>query len=66
MQVKCPTLIIWGNNDGALDTQLAKLSAQTVSGKVTVKIIQNCSHWAQMDQPEAVNTYIRTFIETVE
>ncbi|KAK7474120.1 hypothetical protein BaRGS_00034649, partial [Batillaria attramentaria] len=52
LKVTCPTLIIWGCQDGALDTEMAALSAETVSGEVTVKYIEDCSHWTEMDQPE--------------
>lgn len=65
LKVKCPTLIIWGCKDGALDTELAALSAETVSGEVSVKYIENSSHWTQMDCPELVNKYIKEFLAEV-
>ncbi|PVD33365.1 hypothetical protein C0Q70_04619 [Pomacea canaliculata] len=66
LRVTCPTLIIWGCNDAALDKELAALSAETVEGDVTVKYIEDCSHWTQMDRPEEVNKYMREFLEKTE
>lgn len=66
LRVTCPTLIIWGCNDAALDKELAALSAETVEGDVTVKYIEECSHWTQMDRPEDVNKYMREFLEKTE
>ena len=34
-----PTLVIWGDRDGALDTPLAQLSAKRCKGKVTEESI---------------------------
>lgn len=59
----CPTLIIWGCKDGALEKELAALSTEMVAGEVTVKYIEDCSHWTQMDRPEQVNTFIHEFLK---
>ncbi|XP_025086062.1 epoxide hydrolase 3-like isoform X2 [Pomacea canaliculata] len=62
-KVMCPTLIIWGCKDGALEKELAALSTEMVAGEVTVKYIEDCSHWTQMDRPEQVNTFIHEFLK---
>ncbi|KAK7479577.1 hypothetical protein BaRGS_00029214 [Batillaria attramentaria] len=64
LKVTCPTLIIWGCKDGALDTELAALSADTVSEEATIKYIEDSSHWTPMDRPELVNEYMRDFLDT--
>ena len=58
-----PTLIVWGEADGALDKPMAQLSAQRCKGKVTVRYVEGASHWVQMDRPDLVNAYIREFLE---
>jgi pimeloyl-ACP methyl ester carboxylesterase len=61
--VKCPTLIIWGCLDGALDRELAALSAESVDGPVSVKYIEDSSHWTPMDRYQLVNTYMKQFLD---
>ncbi|XP_076441555.1 epoxide hydrolase 1-like [Babylonia areolata] len=60
--ITMPTLIVWGEDDGALDKALAAMASQRCKGKVTIKYIENCSHWVQMDRPDLVNRYIRQFL----
>ena len=57
-----PTLIIWGDQDAALDKPLAKMSSEACTGKVEIKYIEGASHWVQMDRPDLVNKYIREFL----
>ena len=66
LKVKCPTLIIWGCQDGALDRELAALSMESVAGEVSVKYIEDSSHWTQMDQYTVVNAHMREFLENSE
>lgn len=55
------TLIIWGDSDGFLNSGMAD-AHRCVVKDLTVKHIENCSHWVQNDQPEIVNQYIREFL----
>ncbi|KAK7089071.1 epoxide hydrolase 1-like [Littorina saxatilis] len=64
LRVQCPTLIIWGCKDGALDRELAALSAESVAGEVAVKYIEDSSHWVQMDRYQEVNAHVREFLES--
>ncbi|KAL8572756.1 hypothetical protein ACOMHN_030338 [Nucella lapillus] len=62
-RVTMPTLIVWGDQDQALDPQLADLSSQhSVQGGATVRMIEGASHWVQMDRPDLVNQYMRQFL----
>lgn len=61
-QIRCRTLLLWGDADQFLDTGLIPLAAQYVP-KLDVEIIRGASHWVQMDQPEAVNSRIRDFLD---
>jgi len=59
--VKSKTLILWGENDGALDIEGANLSPSYCEN-AQLKKIPNCSHWVQQDCPELVNKYIEEFL----
>ncbi|KAL8619553.1 hypothetical protein ACOMHN_019609 [Nucella lapillus] len=60
--ITMPTLIIWGEEDMALEKALVSLSMEVCKGKVTVRYIQGASHWVQMDRPDLVNSYMREFL----
>lgn len=60
--IAVPTLIIWGDDDGALETAMADDHASLVSD-LTVRHIPNCSHWVQQDAPDLVNKYMREWLE---
>ena len=61
LMVQVPTLVIWGDADGALLSSLLDGLEQYVSD-LTVKRIPNGSHWVIHEQPDLVNEYIRAFI----
>ncbi|KAL5486624.1 hypothetical protein EMCRGX_G019128 [Ephydatia muelleri] len=61
--LEMPTLLIWGDDDAALDKKMADMHTSVVSN-LTVKHISNCSHWVQQDTPEAVNHYMREFLSS--
>lgn len=59
--LQVPTLMIWGENDLALGTELTYGTEEYVED-LTIRYIPNCSHWVQQEQPELVNQYIREFL----
>lgn len=60
--VRVPTLVIWGEQDTALLTgNLEGLEA--VVPDLTVRRIQDGSHWVIHEQPEQVNKLISAFVE---
>jgi pimeloyl-ACP methyl ester carboxylesterase len=61
-KVKCPTLVIWGENDEALGKELTYDFHEEVEGPLDIKYIPNCSHWVQQEQPDLVNSYISEFL----
>jgi len=62
MEVKVPTLVIWGEQDQALLTgNLEGLGEY--AGDLTIKRIPDGSHWVIHEQPELVNSLIRDFIQ---
>lgn len=56
-----PTLMIWGEEDIALDKELTD-GVETYVHDFQIQYIPNCSHWVQQEQPELVNQYIRHFL----
>jgi pimeloyl-ACP methyl ester carboxylesterase len=62
LQVKPPTLVIWGEKDTALLTGNLDGMNQFVPN-LTVKRIPDGSHWVIHEKPALVNEYIRGFIQ---
>lgn len=60
--ITMPTLLIWGEEDAALEKPLAELACEVCKGKYSIKYIPKASHWVQMDRPDLVNKYMREFL----
>jgi len=61
VEVKVPTLVIWGEKDQALlPTNLDGM--QDYVEDLTIKRIPDGTHWVIHEQPELVNSLIRNFI----
>jgi pimeloyl-ACP methyl ester carboxylesterase len=61
--VDVPTLVIWGENDLALDIHLLDGMEQWVT-KLTLHRLPGISHWVQQDAPDAVNTLLRDWLDS--
>jgi epoxide hydrolase 4 len=62
LNVKVPTLVIWGEKDTAL--LIGNLEGlDKFIPQLTIKRIPNGSHWVIHEEPELVNQYIREFIK---
>jgi len=61
LNVKVPTLVIWGEKDTALLTGNLVGLDQYVP-QLTIKRIPEGSHWVIHEKPELINGYIREFI----
>lgn len=59
--LEIPTLLIWGEQDAALGKELTYNTDRYVKD-LQIRYISNCSHWVQQEQPQLVNTYMRTFL----
>eukprot|EP00743_Colponemidia_sp_Colp-15_P010258 GILK01011280.1.p1 GENE.GILK01011280.1~~GILK01011280.1.p1 ORF type:complete len:285 (+),score=42.83 GILK01011280.1:276-1130(+) len=64
-RLSVPTLLIWGEDDPILQVQLTRGIEKFVT-TVTVKVIENCGHWVQMDAWPQVNRFIADFIGDTE
>jgi pimeloyl-ACP methyl ester carboxylesterase len=63
-KVKCPTLVIWGENDAALDKSLTLGMEKYVEGPYEIKYIKNCGHWVQQEASDQVNKLLLDFLKT--
>ncbi len=63
--VSMPCLVLWGDSDRHLRTNLCD-NLKTVAPNSTFVVIPNCSHWIQLDKPDQVNQFILDFIEGKE
>ncbi|XP_074650972.1 epoxide hydrolase 1-like [Tubulanus polymorphus] len=60
-KIERPVLVIWGDSDGALETQLAVKSLEFCE-EGRLKIIEGCSHWVQQDAWQTVNSQMEDFL----
>nr|XP_006820633.1 PREDICTED: epoxide hydrolase 4-like [Saccoglossus kowalevskii] len=60
--ITSPTLLIWGEEDTALDIALTEGLEKYVHD-INVKLIPGASHWVQQDQPELVNDAMHDFLQ---
>jgi pimeloyl-ACP methyl ester carboxylesterase len=63
LEVRVPTLIIWGELDQALLTGNLEGLGEYVS-HLAIRRIADGSHWVTHEQPELVNSLIRAFLNT--
>jgi pimeloyl-ACP methyl ester carboxylesterase len=59
--IQVPTLLIWGEQDIALDISLTEGLEQWVPD-LQIRRIPDSGHWVQQEKPELVNQYLRTFL----
>jgi epoxide hydrolase 4 len=60
--VSTPTLLIWGEQDIALDIALTTGLEQWVDN-IEVKRIPDSGHWVQQEQPDEVNAFMLEFLQ---
>ena len=56
-----PTLMIWGEEDGALGRELTYGTDELVSD-LTLRYLPGVSHWVQQEAPETVNAMIEAWL----
>jgi epoxide hydrolase 4 len=61
-KVRCPTLVIWGEEDKALGKELTYDFHTEVEGTLEIKYVPRCSHWVQQEQPDVVNSHLKEFL----
>ncbi|WP_217914488.1 alpha/beta fold hydrolase [Miltoncostaea marina] len=61
-EVTVPTMIIWGEADSNMGTELLERSAATVTGPLRVERLPGVSHWVQQEVPGRVNELLLDFL----
>ena len=63
-RVAMPTMVMWGEDDNALDSKMAQEHETCgLFDDITVRIVPSASHWLQQDQPDVVNQLIRAWLQ---
>jgi pimeloyl-ACP methyl ester carboxylesterase len=57
-KIRVPTLIVWGKEDRIVPLECADQYHQAIAGS-TVHVIENCGHFAHLEQPERLAALIR-------
>jgi pimeloyl-ACP methyl ester carboxylesterase len=60
--VSAPTLVIWGDRDVALGSELAEPDPRDVPNLVRVVHLAEASHWVHHDDPDRVNGLLIEFL----
>lgn len=61
-RIRCPTLLIWAEQDVALRNELTVGTADLVDAPFHIRFVPDCSHWVQQERPEAVNEALLGFL----
>jgi len=61
-QVAIPVLGVWSDGDAYLTEIRMKTSGERIKGPFRYERISNASHWLMLDQPEALNQLLLSFL----
>jgi 2-hydroxy-6-oxo-octa-2,4-dienoate hydrolase len=60
-KVRVPTLVVWGSQDRIVPLECANLYQRAIPD-ATVRIIDECGHFAHLDKPESLAAIVREFV----
>jgi 3-oxoadipate enol-lactonase len=60
-RIRCPVLIINGEDDGVATPSVARELAERIGGAKAV-ILPRCGHWATIERPDEINAELRRFL----
>jgi pimeloyl-ACP methyl ester carboxylesterase len=63
--LQCPTLVLCGREDSWASASRHEQMARIIP-RSTLALIPECGHMAPMERPEAVNTALRQWLESIE
>lgn len=63
--LKCGTLIFWGNNDRGAALERALLLYKIIPG-AELHVFDNCAHWVQWDQADSFNRMTADFLKSLD
>ena len=62
-KIKCPTLVIWGEQDVALDKSLTVGVEEHIENSFAINYFPDYGHWIHNEAPVVVNREILAFLE---
>jgi pimeloyl-ACP methyl ester carboxylesterase len=62
-KIKCPTLVIWGENDVALDKSLTVGLKEYIENSFEIRYFPDYGHWIHNEAPDVVNKILLSFVE---
>lgn len=62
-KIKCPTLVIWGEKDVALEKSLTVGLEEHIENSFKIEYFPEYGHWIHNEAPDAVNSVILSFLE---
>lgn len=63
-KIKCPTLVIWGEKDVALDKSLTYGLEEHIAGPFKIIYNPDCGHWVHLEASDFVNNSILSFLNS--
>ena len=60
-RIRCPTLVLVGEQDALTPPELAREIAAGIRG-ARLEVIPDCGHMSTLEQPEAVNRALRAWL----
>ncbi|MBI3800072.1 MAG: alpha/beta hydrolase [Deltaproteobacteria bacterium] len=64
-KVRCPTLLIVGENSHIASPAATEWSREFVEAPFTLRVVPKAGHWVQLEQPELVNQHLLEFLADV-
>ena len=65
-RVTAPTMVIWGEQDVALEKSLTEGTEQLIDAPYTIHYVPESGHWVQQECPELVNGYLLDFLADLD
>jgi pimeloyl-ACP methyl ester carboxylesterase len=62
-KITTPTLVVWGEDDAIVPIECAHQYQQAIPG-ATLRTLDDCGHFAHLDQPERLAELLRTFFSS--
>jgi pimeloyl-ACP methyl ester carboxylesterase len=56
--LRCPALVLWGEEDPYIDTAFADAYARALGGPIRLDLVTGASHWPWIDRPEVLDTVV--------
>jgi pimeloyl-ACP methyl ester carboxylesterase len=60
-KIQAPTLIVWGGQDQIVPIECATLYQRAIPA-AQLRVLDNCGHWAHLEQPQALAAAIQEFV----